>query len=107
MTVYSELLNIALIEEQDETSDVAGLVAQTLRRRAELETAVRARPADPSSAFSYSLAYDAALVRLCRKVGVEETLTAGAMAVVARQEAEKRLVERLPSIAAALTEPLA
>jgi hypothetical protein len=49
-----------------------------------------------------SLAYDAALVRLCNRLEVDHDLTGDGDARTARVRAEARLAERLPTLAAAL-----
>ena len=51
-----------------------------------------------------SLAYDAALVRLCNRLGVEHDLMGGWPGLEARQQAEARLAERLPALSAALAD---
>lgn len=48
------------------------------------------------------LAYDAALVRLCDRLDIQQELTADGDTGLARMRIETRLAQRLPPIAAAL-----
>lgn len=102
MSVYSELLRMVVDQEDEVVSDLPGLVAEVLKLRAELHDAAAARPLNRCVEFGSSLVYDAALVRLCRGLGIDEALTAGVAVNAARTSAEKRVAELLPSIATAL-----
>lgn len=104
MSVYSELLLMTLREQERPDPGLAELVARTLRRRAELADA-SAGPTDAMADFGSSLAYDTALVTLCRRLGVKETLTLGVDLAAARKQAEVELAEHFPSIRSALGKP--
>jgi hypothetical protein len=56
----------------------------------------------PADRIGDSLAYDAALVRLCGRLGVAHDLTSDGAGPATRDQAEQRLDERLPGIASAL-----
>lgn len=60
------------------------------------------RPAQAADRVADSLAYDAALARLCDRLALEHELTIDGDVRAARWRAEARLVGRLPTLAAAL-----
>ena len=106
MSIYSEMLRLTLQAGGDApATSVADLVADALACRARLPAA--ADPAGGSHRGSAervgdALAYDAALVRLCNRLGVEHDLMGGWPGLEARQRAEAGLAERLPTLSAAL-----
>ncbi len=104
VSIYSELLRLVLDREGDSTSRPLGaLVSDALSRRAGLTPAGgRARAADR---IGDSLAYDAALVRLCGRLGLAQELTGEGDGMAARVGAERHLADRLPSVAAAFRHP--
>lgn len=91
MSVYSELLQMALVEDSEGGTTVPEMVALVLACRAELSGS-----GDPASRISHALAYDLSLLRLCDDLGVPHNLTGRAAGPEARRQAEERLVERLP-----------
>jgi hypothetical protein len=103
LSVYSELLHFAL-DEEAELRPLSELIGQVLSRRSDLG-AHSSPPADPALTVGSSLAYDAALVALCRRLGVAETITEGAPVAVARPQAERLLAVRLPSMQHILDAP--
>jgi len=107
VSIYSELLRMALGDGRDgRDQPVGSLVAKALSCRARLEGAATGEAlsphANPADRVGDGLAYDVALVRLCDRLGVEHDLTGDGDGVSARDGAEARLADRLPSIAPAL-----
>lgn len=100
LSVYSELLRISVTEEDADRS-LPQLIEVVLSRRA-LDTTASSSAADTVRDLGSSLAYDAALVTLCRRLEVPETLTAGDDVSAARHRVEQLLGDRLPSIQAIL-----
>lgn len=102
MTVYSELLQARLESDGDEPElPLAELVADVVARRC---AAARSRPpSGPGGDLATNLEYDAALVRLCRRIGVTESLTGSSPAPDARRTAEDAVAARLPGLAEAFT----
>ena len=106
MSVYSELLKAVLAGPPGERREEppGRLVAEALRCRTAL-----ARSSEPGrdagDRLADSLAYDAALVRLCRRLGIAESLTTGAGGPGARIIVETRLADRLPSLEALRSAP--
>jgi hypothetical protein len=100
VTVYGELLQMAL-DADAEIADrsVNELIALVITRRQMLKReGFLVRSETP---LVNSLAYDAALVQLCRRMGIEQTLSQSA-GPEERRMTEKRLVELLPELASAL-----
>lgn len=97
VTVYGELLKLALAHEEEADRPLEEMVADVLARREAL-----AHPGDAAARLAASLAYDSALVRLCRRVGVAQELTAERAGPQARRRAELALAEQLPTVHAAL-----
>ncbi len=94
MTVYAELLKMALAEEHEPDRSVDHLVAEVLARREPL-----AAHGDAATRLAVALAYDTALVRLCDTVGVEHELTGEKAGPEARRKAERALAQVLPTLA--------
>jgi predicted nucleic acid-binding protein len=103
LSVYSELLRVVLEETRDPSArenDLSALVAEALRCRDALEqSGSDRRGAAGADRLADSLAYDAALVRLCRHLGMSEELTSGAGGPDSRYEIEVQLAAQLPSLA--------
>jgi hypothetical protein len=110
MTIYSELLQLVLAREGDcRDRPVGALVSDALSCRARLTASRDGGPAGRSGQaldrMADSLAYDAALVRLCLRLGMQHHLTVDGDVTAARMVAEAGLAERLPAIAATLAGP--
>lgn len=103
MSVYSELLRVVLEETREPSArqnDLSVLVAEALRCRDVLEQSRSdRRGAVGADRLAESLAYDAALVRLCRHLGMSEDLTSGTGGPDSRDEIEAQLAAQLPSLA--------
>ena len=97
MTVYAELLKLALAEGGRPQRSVEELWADVAARRSALN-----RDRDAAARLASALAYDAALVRLCEALGVAHALTAGSDGAAARQRAENALAARVPDMVGAL-----
>jgi len=80
------------------------LVAVSLARKGALDRSGSdpsvSVPLDVPTVIADSLAYDATLVQLCSRLGVEHDLTGSTAGPVARRKAEEALAERLPALAA-------
>lgn len=96
MTVYTELLRSRLERHPDLDRPVADLVINLLLLRARVEWAKTRGVADPPGRLLALLAYDEALVRLCERVGVPQSLLEPFPPSEAREEAEAALWRRLP-----------
>jgi hypothetical protein len=104
MTVYSELLRMALEADEDSPGcSVDELVALVVARRQSL-CAKREGLDTPHGGVPLvnSLAYDMALVQLCQRLGVDQGLTDNAAGPTERRTAEQRLADRIPELAGVL-----
>jgi len=97
MSVYSELINLALEVDQQAERPVGDLVAAAADFRNHL-----GRATDAASRLGDSLAYDVVLIRLCEKVGISHEIGGDISGIRARQRAENALVEQLPLFASAV-----
>ena len=108
MSIYSEMLRLVLVAESDDGDrPVAALISEVLGCRAHLTGGRGPGPTGGEAADRVAdwLAYDAALVRLCRRLELEEDLTTDGETGAARLLTEARLAERLPTLAVALGGP--
>jgi hypothetical protein len=99
MSVYSELVRIALAADYDESGSraLADLVARAVSLRvALLDTG------DPSARIASAVAYDVALARVCDRAGVRHDLTGDRAGPDARHQAELHLLEHMPSLGTVL-----
>lgn len=96
MSVYSEMLRMALDQEAPLHQPVGDLVSRAL--------SLRPRDTNASSAERVAgwLAYDVALVRLCEYLGVEHGMLDGDAGPSSRARAEVLLATRMPSLTEAL-----
>jgi hypothetical protein len=94
VSVYSEMLRLALAAEEPEAYSVAELVSRAVTAQAHLHAGH-----DSATRLANSLAYDVALVRLCERLGVEHELAGESAGPIARRNAEMLLLEHMPSLA--------
>lgn len=107
--MYVDLLRMVLESETGwdsrPTPELVEEVEATRQRlrlsRAEPPEAAVADGFGPAGPIGDALAYDAALVRLCERLGVAHRLTEDAPGSGARQDAEKELTELVPRLAPA------
>ncbi len=93
MTVYAELLKLALAEEHEPHRSIDRLVSEALTRREALAT-----HGDAASRLAVALAYDTVLARLCDALGVRHELTGERAGPYARRQAERALADVLPTL---------
>jgi hypothetical protein len=93
VTVYAELLKLALADDQRPDSSLARLVDDVAARRRSLEVS-----ADPAARLTAALAYDCALARLCATVGIGHDLTGDDAGSVARERVERALAAAVPTL---------
>ncbi|MDA8045958.1 MAG: hypothetical protein M0Z30_12085 [Actinomycetota bacterium] len=99
MSVYSELLELAMAVDDTGEETLEDLVAAALSHRQTLN-----RTASSAIRIGDEIAYDMALIRLCRKLGLETGLTGGEPGPMARRRSEGMLAERLPAVRDSLYE---
>lgn len=97
MSVYSELLRMALAHEPPADQPVGDLVSRALSLRPSREGA-----ATSADLIAEWLAYDVALVRLCEHLGVDHGMLDGEAGPASRTRAETLLAARMPSLTDAL-----
>ncbi len=97
MSVYSELLRLALAEDTPADQPVGDLVSRAVSLRP-------SREGNASSADRIAdwLAYDVALVRLCERLGVEHGMLDGDAGPASRARAEHLVATQMPSLSEAL-----
>ncbi len=93
MTVYAELLKLALAEEHEPDHSVDRLVSEALSRRPAL-----AAHGDAATRLAMALAYDTVLVRLCDALGMQHELTGEKAGPQARRKAERALAAVVPTL---------
>ncbi len=93
MTVYANLLSLALAEADEPEEPVGDLVSSALAWRESM-----ARSLDAGGRLSAALAYDMVLANLCQHFGVEEDLAGPEAGPVARRRAEDGLAPFLPTL---------
>ena len=108
MSVYGDLLREVMVSEEEESDrPVSDLVSTVIARRAAIGTAPTAggtRSSAASSRLGDLLYYDAALVALCDRLGLDHDLVGPHAGPAARHAAERRLAARLPALSEALGE---
>lgn len=97
VTVYAELLKLALSEGDPSEASVDDLVAEALERRASLSLS-----GDAATRLAAAISYDSTLFRLCHRLGVDHDLTGPAAGPQARRRAERALASALPMLAVTL-----
>lgn len=91
---------MALEQEENRdasATDLAEKVAQAVACRARLGI-----DGDAATRLARSLAYDVVLIRLCEQIGLPHDMLGARAGSFARQETERQLVSRLPSLAVVL-----
>jgi hypothetical protein len=106
VTIYSEMLRLALADGSGTQRPIPELVAELLSRRLQVapaRTAAGGPPAPVADRLGDLIAYDVALVQLCARLSIEHELAGEQVGPDERRRAEQMLAERLPSLASALT----
>jgi hypothetical protein len=98
MSVYSELIRMALADDEHEVPPLPDLVARAVALRFDLIGA-----GDPAARIAASVAYDVALTRVCERVRVRHDLTGELAGPEARHKAELHLLELMPSLGGVLS----
>lgn len=98
MTLYAELLKLALLQPGEPPPSLDAAASEAAARRHRL-----ARTGDGASRLAAELSYDLALAELCRQAGVEHDLAGDRAGPVARRCAERRLVTALPTLGGVLS----
>jgi hypothetical protein len=101
LSVYAELVRLALEREELPTGPIADLVSEALFCRSALESS-----GDAAARIGRVVAYDITLVWLCERLQIDHDLTGDSAGPSARHSAEEKLASRLPSLAAELSEQL-
>jgi hypothetical protein len=94
LSVYSELLRLALADDTSPGRSVSELVTRAVTSRG----AAHAGYGPTATRIADALAYDVALVRLCERLGVPHGLTGEAAAPDARRRAELLVLEQMPAL---------
>jgi hypothetical protein len=94
VSVYSELVRMALEDDDSRDSSVSELVARLAMLRSGLESA-----GDPAARIGDAVYYDVTLVRLCERLRIDHDLTGDTAGPVARTRAESLLAGEVPSLA--------
>lgn len=106
MNVYGDLLQeMVTAETKEDDRPVSDLVSRVITRRAAMSTdptTGRSRGSAASTRLGDALYYDAALVHLCERLGIDHNLVGEQAGPTARGEAERRLVEAMPALSDAL-----
>ncbi len=93
MSVYSEMLRIALV--QDDSADWT--VERLSARLVHLHNA-RDHRGEPVARLGDTLAYDVTVVRLCERLGISHQMLGDSASEGARLRAERLLVAEIPSL---------
>jgi hypothetical protein len=97
LSVYSELLRLALAGDDASDISLSDLVSRAVALRA---TATGS--GNSASRIGDALAYDVALVHLCDRLGISHDLAGEFAGPEARGRAEQLVLERIPSLEAVL-----
>jgi hypothetical protein len=93
MTVYAELLKLALAEDHRPGGSLDSLVEDVAARRRDMHES-----GDAVDRLAAALAYDCALTRLCAGVGLPHDLTGSDAGPVARARVERALAAVVPTL---------
>ncbi len=97
MSVYAEMLKMALEADEQRDGSVSELVSQALARRPDLESG-----GDAATRLARALAYDVTLVRICEQLGIEHEMTGPRAGPTARRHVERMLATKLPELGAGM-----
>ncbi len=97
MSVYAEMLKIALDADEHKDSPLPDLISQALSCRVDLDCG-----GDAAGRLARALAYDVALVRLCERLGVPHDMTGPMAGPSARRHVERALAGSVPDFSAGL-----
>jgi hypothetical protein len=97
MTVYSELMRMALEMDDRPPGSIADMVRDALSSRKSLDEG-----SGSAARIGDALLYDVTLVRLCERLNIDHDLVGETAGPQARRRAEDVLADRLPSLAAGL-----
>jgi hypothetical protein len=98
MSVYSELVRMALADDESDALSLADLLARAVSLRSALLGV-----GDPAARIASAVAYDVALTRVCERVKVPHDLTSERAGPEARYKAESQLLDHMPSLGGVLT----
>lgn len=97
VSVYAEMLEMALEADEQTDGSVPELVTRALARRPDLDAG-----GDAASRLARALAYDVTLVRLCEQLGIEHDMTGPRAGPTARRHVERILASKLPELGAGM-----
>ena len=97
VSVYAEMLKMALEADEHRDSPVPDLIAEALSCRVDLDCG-----GDAASRLARALAYDVALVRLCERLGLPHDMMGPMAGPSARRHAERALAGTVPDFSAGL-----
>ena len=97
MSVYAEMLKMALEADEHKDGSVPDLIDRALTCRVDLDCG-----GDAASRLARALAYDVALVRLCERVGVPHDMMGPMAGPSARRHVERALAGSVPDFSAGL-----
>ena len=97
MTLYAELLKLALVQPAEPPSSLDAAASDAATRRQQLRHAD-----DAATRLAAELAYDVALAELCRQLGLDHDLAGEKAGPLARRCVERRLATVLPTLGGVL-----
>lgn len=97
MTVYSELMKMALQSDDRQSDSLTDMVRDALSYRLAL-----GQGEGSAARIGDALTYDVTLARLCERLQIDHDLTGETAGPEARRRAEDGIAARLPSLAADL-----
>jgi hypothetical protein len=97
LTVYSELMKMALVSDGQPSGTISDMVRDALSCRLALDDGEGS-----AARIGDALNYDVTLARLCAQLHIKHDLAGETAGPRARQQAEELIAARLPSLAAEL-----
>jgi hypothetical protein len=97
VSVYAEMLKMALAADERDSASVSELVTAALACRLGLDSG-----GDAAGRLARALSYDVTLVRLCERLEIPHDMMGATAGPVARRQAERALAGRLPDLSAGL-----